>query len=433
MVSYPKPDPYLERLRTIQAETMGIDARLSALELGYTLDVKTVDEYVEAHIAQRPARYEDFLTKAEIKAIAVNYNEVLNKGIECDTLDYALAATCGIVSGLMDALLVSTPGEGVINEASDNLFDGMVKTFARKMDWRPHEGNENNVRSAIGFLERKFKVGYDQAKSTDIDYVVEHITPKNHHAKSPAHYPDLIGLIASIANQFTETSTFFDSNKGIVFVSDTGKGTKLRGDTISAKVFAGFVNWLGHCMSDVAGSSGSQSRGQGLPLPFTEFFQLCNFGKFPNEKGQWQSLAQVMTQVYEQGYDLRHGVATTVPVVVNDLLVRAVYTVKRHFVDGLGWSECLPKGDSPEMQRMITVGIGSMCLVDLGHAAVTSWGNWVKFFSGLNITAWARFGLQGARELQQIAERDTRNLLAINDNISHEWESLLERSRLLLS
>lgn len=81
---------------------------------------------------------------------------------------------------------------------------------------------------------------------------------------------------------------------------------------------------------------------------------------------------------------------------------------------------------------MLTVGIGSMCVVDLGHAAVTSWGNWVKFFDGLNLMAWARFGLQGARELQALAEREMGNLMAVNDSVSQEWDCLLERSRLLL-
>ena len=185
-------------------------------------------------------------------------------------------------------------------------------------------------------------------------------------------------------------------------------------------------------MSDVAGGSGSQGRGAGLPVPFTEFFQLCNFGKFPNEKGQWQSFATVMTKVYEQGYDLRHAVGASFPVIINDLLIRALYTLKRHFHGGVPWKECLPKGDSPEMQRMLTVGIGSMCLVDVGHAALTSWGNWVKFFSELNVVAWARLGLQGAKELQMAAERETRNILTVSEDISAEWDRLLERSRNLL-
>lgn len=436
----PKSDPYLERLRRIQVETAGIDARLSALEFGQVLEAEKIDAIIQKQISERPAKYEDFLTEAEIKDIALKYNEALNKGVDCDTLDYALSAACGLVSGLIDVAFTGAPGEGAIGQSSDNLFDAAVVRFAKSVKdengeqlWKPRFGNENNVSSAIGFLEKQFKVGYDQAKTADTFGVVKNMLPKNHHAKSAAHYPDFIGLIASICNQFTDSSTFFDSSAGqIVIVPGTGNGIELKGKTPAAKVFAGAMNWFGHCMSDVAGSSGAHGRGTGLPLPFWEFFELCNFGKFPNEKGQWQSFATVMTQVYEQGYDLRNGVATTLPVFVNELLIRAVFTIKRHFVQRIPWSKCLPVGDCPELQRMLTVGTGAMCLIDLGHAAITSWGNWVKFFGDLNITAWARFGLQGARELKQVAERDTRNILSVNDDISEEWNHLLERSKALL-
>lgn len=440
MSDYPKGDPYLERLRSVQAETMGIDARLDALESGYVLGAQEVDAVVQAQVTNCPVRYEDFLSEGELGDIAHRYSQALNKGVDCDALDYGLSAACGLLSGIIDIIFVSIPGKGAVDNASDSFFDAAVIRFAKSLKdengeqlWKPRRGNENSVASAIGFLERQFRVGYDQTKSVDVGSAVKNMTPKNHHAKSAAHYPDFIGLIASICNQFTDTSTFFDNKScQIKIVSAAGNGVELRGETAAAKIFAGVMNWFGHCMSDVSGSSGAKGRGMGLPLPFWEFFELCNFGKFPNEKGQWQSFATVMTEVYEQGYDLRHGMATTFPVLINELLVRAVYTLKRHFAEGLSWMKSLPAGDCPELQRMLTVGVGSMCLIDLGHAAITFGCNWVKFFSALNLTAWARFGLQGARELQMISERDTSNLLEINDDISQEWNRLLECSRFLL-
>ena len=437
-------DPYLERLRVIQREAAVVDARIDALESGHALDVESIDSFVRERVTVAPARYEDFLSEAEIREIAKRYSLALNKGVDCDALDYAISAACGVVSGLIDAIFASLPGEGAVDEVSDDLFDRVVVRFANSIKvsegerkgeplWHPRAGNEDNVASAIGFLERRFKAGYDQAKSMDVSGAVEGMTPKNHHAKSAAHYPDVIGLIASICNQFTGTSTFFGGEKGqIVVVAGSDNEVEIKGKTFTAKVYAGVINWFGHCMSDISGSSGSRGRGAGLPLPFWEFFELCNFGRFPNEKGQWQSFATVMTRVYEDGYDLRHGMATTFPVLINELLVRAIYTLRRHFDRGLFWSECLPAGGSPELQRMLTVGIGSMCVVDLGHAAVASWGNWVKFFDGLNLMAWARFGLQGARDLQALAEREMGNLMAVNDSVSQEWDCLLERSRLLL-
>lgn len=434
-------DPYLEKLRAIQARVTAVDVRMSALESGYALDAEQVDAFVKAQIANRPARYDDFLSKEEIRAVAMRHTKALNRGVELDALDYALAAGCGVFSGLLDVLFVRSPATesaaGTAGSVSDKLFDNLVVRIAQNVEapdgktWSP-QGSGNVVASAIGHLE-KYKVGYDQATTKAMGGSVKHIKMKNHHAKSLAHYPDIFGLIASICNQFTDTSSFFDSKRGeIIVVPGTGNGIELRGNSLTAKVFAGTINWLMHCISDVAGSSGSKGRGTGLPIPFTEFFQLCNHGRFPNDKGQWQSFATVMTEVYEQGYDLRHGVAASFPVIINDLLLRAIYSFKQHFVNGAAWKGSLPKKDSPELQRMVTIGVGSMCLVDLGHAAAASWGNWIKFFSELNLIAWARFGLQGVKELDLMANRETRNLLATSEEISDDWNRLLERSQALL-
>ena len=430
-------DPYLDRLRAIQAETIGVDARISALEAGWALDGSEVDRMLASLIPDRPATYADFLTEAEVAEVSLRYARTINKGVDLDALDYALAAACGVLAGLLDALLVSAPGEGAVASAADNAFDAVVMRFAKSQGWNPQEGNESRVDLAIKALEARFKVGYDQAKDSDAGGLVPGMMPKNHHAMSAAHYPDLIGLVASICNQFTDTSTFFSSGgKGIVIVESAGGGVELRGASVPAKVLSGFANWLGHCMSDVAGSGGTRekegARGMGLPLPFFELLELCNFSALPGGDGQWLSVCEVMTEVYEDGYDLRHGAATGLPMEVSDLMVRATYALKRRYAQGLSWKECVPGGDSPELQRMATVGIGSMCLVDLAHAAATSWGNWALFFGKLNVAGWARFGMQGARELELVATRENRNILAAGDEISEEWGRLLERSQALL-
>lgn len=80
MPSGPRRDPYLDRLRAIQAETAGIDACLDALESGYTLDAERVDSIVRSQMLARPVRYEDFLSEGELKEIALEYSQALNKG-----------------------------------------------------------------------------------------------------------------------------------------------------------------------------------------------------------------------------------------------------------------------------------------------------------------------------------------------------------------
>jgi len=430
-----KKDPYLERLSVIQAEVDGIDMRLSALEQGYALDAEEVDKYIKANAADYNVTFEHFLSKQEINEINKRYNKALNQGVDCDTWDYGLAAMCGAFSGILDVLFASDPHNGILSKATDDIFDDAVKKFAKMSGWKPDSDKKNNIASAIGWLEGHYKVGYDQAKSSDVDNVIRHLSPKNHHAKSLAHYPDIIGLIASLCDQFNGTSTFLDSGTGVIkIVPATDNGWELRGDNMVSKLFCGTINWLGHCISDIAGSSGSRGQGDGhigagLPAPFTEFLQLCDFGKLKNDKGQFQTFATVMTEVYEQGYDVRHMTTTAVPVIINELLIRAIYTVRRHFYFGRSWEESKPVGNDPELQRMLTVGIGVLCITDLAHAALTSCHSWVIFFSKLNIVAWARLGLQGTTELKLIANREMNNIQSIQDDISSEWERLLVCSR----
>lgn len=430
-------DEYLEKLKAVQDEIKGIDMRMSALENGYVLDAEFVDQYIEQQRSNAPARYEDFLSKDDLIRIQNDYLTSLNKGADCDALDYGLAAVIGIFCGVIDALFTSNPHEGIVSEKTDDLFDKIIMALARKNGWNPKEEKKNSVASAIGFLESHYGVVYDQAKSKDVLGAVEHMRTRNHHAKSAGHYPDIFGLIASICNQFTGTSTFYDQKKKFVYMVNTEDKHELHGDTFVGKVFCGTANWFWHCISDIAGSSGSRGKGKGhigagLPIPFTELFQLCDFGKFENEKGQWQSFATVMTKVYEEGYDARHAATMSVPVILNELLIRAIYTIKRHFYNGLEWNKILLEKEKYSLKRMLTVSVGTMCLVDAGHATVSSWGNWVKFFSELNLVSWSRFGLLAVGELQMMVDKENRNIVAIQDTISERWDELLEKSRMLL-
>ena len=368
-----------------------------------TLDAESVDDYVAELVSERPAGYADFLSEDELQKITQRYNEAIAKGTELDALDIGLAASCGVISGLIDALFASTPGEGPIDAASDALFEQVVQVFAERTGWNPKPGNEDNVKAAIRFLEKQLGIAHNPAAGQQIAKAVVRFAMKNH-TKSLSRHLGLIGLIASICSQFTGTSTSFGAGQGgLAFVGDAGQ-RMLFGDSFTAKVFAGVVNWLGQSMSDAV-SGGAKGRGSGLPVPLSEFLGRCDFGTVSGEPSQWQAFANVMAQVYEQGYDLRHGASMTVPVVLNDLLIRVVYVLRQHYDKGLDWADCLPKEDCPELDLMLAIGVGTMCLVDLGHAAATSWGDWMAFFTKLNLAAWARFGLCAVSGLEMEADR----------------------------
>ena len=104
----------------------------------------------------------------------------------CDSSDYLIAVACGAVSGLVDIFLVGAPSQSVIGKWTDAQVDEAVKKFAEKSGWSPRPGKEGNVASAIGYLERQYKVNYDQRYSADVGGAFN-MSTKNHHIKSLSH------------------------------------------------------------------------------------------------------------------------------------------------------------------------------------------------------------------------------------------------------
>lgn len=445
-------DPYLDKLLSIKEELDQSNQRLEALENGYVLSCDDVDSYLMER-RNNSATINDFLTEEQIAALNKDFNESLNKGVECDKLDYALAAASGVLCGLIDILFIKSPHEGLIGKGVDSLFENKIIECSNKLKNCEYKAKMQsgvtaefkeitNIKSAIGYLEERFPVPYDQKNTQEIkksligefEETVSHLSPKNHHAKSLSHYPDIFGLISSICNQITNTSTFLDNEHGRILITNRGEnGFELQGSDLKSCIYCGFVNWLFHCISDVAGSSGGKGNGQGLPIPFIEFFQFCNFGKIANEKGQWQTISTVFTKVYENGYDARHHLACSMPVILNDLITYSIFVVKEHFYNKKDWGMILSDEDlKQKANRMVTVSIGTMCVVDLGEAAITSFGDPVTFLSHLNLAAWSKLGLQCVKELQVISHQEMDNINRITKEVEDEWDSLLLRSKELI-
>lgn len=320
----------------------------------------------------------------------------------CDKYDYLVAVACGAVGGLIDIFMVGTPGNSVLGNWTDSQVDHAVMSFARKRGWNPRPGNENNIRSAIGFLENGsassgfhgFKVNYDQAKSPDVNNLFK-IAPKNHHMLSLAHSPDIIGLFFSVLNQFTSTSTFIAGGELITISTDT---YELQGNNFIARLFCGVANWFGHIMSDIAGSSGAIDRGSGIVMPFYELFGFCKFGKFRVGKDK-QDLAVIATRAFQEGYDFRFGMAQAIPVIITDLSIRLIWSLRKHFQYKKPIKECIPSAKHDDLRIMILLGMGTLCVMDGADAAIRSGGNFVAFFTRMNLIAWFRFSILVLKEV----------------------------------
>lgn len=315
---------------------------------------------------------------------------------KCDKYDYLTAVACGAIGGLVDIFLVGAPGDSILGKWTDAQTDKVVVAFAKKMGWTPKVNKDGNVKSAIGFLERKFKVNYDQRKPGDVGDAFN-IAPGTHHMMSLAHSPDIIGLFFSILNQFTSTSSFIADGRIITIKTDT---FELQGGNFLMKIMCGIANWVGHLLSDVAGSSGAHGRGTGIVMPFYELFGLCKFGSFGSEK---KDLAEVAMQAFTDGYDFRFGMAQAIPVAVTELTIRLIWAIRRKFQMKLPLKECIPTTKHSNLRIMLLIGQGTLCAMDIVDAGIRSGGNYLAFFTRLNLVAWYRLVSLVLREvLRQI-------------------------------
>lgn len=336
----------------------------------------------------------------------------------CDKYDYLLAAGCGAIGGLIDIVFVGAPGETGLSDKADKAVDKCVERFAKLNGWKESDG-----KTAVKYLEGKYKVNYDQT-TKDSNSNLKGLTPSNHHLKNLAHSPDLVGLIFSIYNQFTNTSSFIDN--GQLITIDT-ESYELQGHSIVAKLFAGFCNWFGHLASDMGGSSGSLdkgNRGMGVPIPFYSLLQFINVGEFGSGKEK-KSFSEVCIKVFTKGYDFRHGVAMAIPVLLTEVMTLLCWSVKQRFYHEKPWSECIPSGSIPELRRMLLISHGTLVLADAADAGMRSGGTLLGFLLRSNAIAWMRFANVGLKEAIALWYQGSLDIDAANERLDADYERLL--------
>lgn len=372
------------------------------------IEISEREYVVNSHIARAKEAAEQ-----EILSLQETIDSVGDLKPQCDKLDYALAASSGAVCGILDVFLVGAPGESPFGDITDSWFANRTKDFAKMYGWKGPRGDADPTKSAIGFLERHFKVPYDQRGVGDAaSAVLGDITPSNHHFKSLAHNPSLVGLFFSILDQFTGSSHFVDDRGQLIELVDVGGEFELHGNSVPAKFFCAFSNWFGHVMSDISGSSGGAGRGKGFPSPLWTWMNsviaiknslgipVSDFNKAFNE---------LALEIYKQGYDVRFQSAQAIPVLINGMLVRLLYATRRlvkYYKDTPEskrsfhalWQACAPFSN-PTIKRMLTVAHGTFCLVDAGDATARAfvsgagYFNPVEFVLRLNVVGVGRFAI----------------------------------------
>lgn len=364
----------------------------------------------------------DALVQAESELVVLNETVDTIKDLKpnCDKLDYILATSSGALCGIIDIFLVEKPGESPLGDITDKWFADRTMDFAELC--HPDKKNFESFESALRFLEKKFKVPYDQTGLGDAGKTIFDLNAKNHHFKSLAHNPSLLGLFFSILDQFKNTSHFVTDGQ-LVSLQQADEKWKLQGGNIPSKLFCGFVNWFGHLVSDVSGSQSSArtgNRGMGIPSPLWTWTNdiiaiKAKLGLSVTETDK--AMNELALNIFEKGYDTRFQTTQAIPVFLNELLVRLFYSVRRLFryfsetpkvnrSFALMWKRCEPFSNLT-VKRMLTVAHATFCLVDVGDAvgrAFISGGgtfNSIEFVLRLNIVGVGRFAISLYGEIKR--------------------------------
>ena len=436
--------------------------KIDTVEIGddWDLYLSNIDAYAEKHeidFSKNP--FEDLLSADERREILQRIDDdyKLQGKCECDKWDYIFSATSGVIAGLIDSFFVGMPGQSKLGNWTNSQADKLVEKFAKVVyksdrktidkliedgkiskptDFAPNglsvpKKEPNGIASSIGYLEKRFNVPYDARYAQDLKGAKGNVVfnPKDHHLKSLGHCPDLAGLFFSILDQFTGKVSII-SDGHIQRFEPNSTTFRLQGQNFYQKLLFGFINWFGHMISDIAGSSGTRGHegkiGAGIAAPFFEFFQLCDFGKI-NVGEDTKTLAQFTTSMYTNGYDARFAVAQAIPVVLNEILIRLFWSIKRHYYHNLPWKECIPLklSNKPELRRMLLVGHGCLCLVDTADAAIRSGGEAMTCALHINLVAWGKFANLGFQELRALYNKDALNVEEMEKDLKSEWDALV--------
>ncbi len=230
------------------------------------------------------------------------------------------------------------------------------------------------------------------------------ISHDSHHLDDLTHHPSILGLAASIAQQFGAKAIFQNRDGKIIpiaveKVKTVRRGTevieiRLVGEDLKSKLACGIINWVMHLLSDAAGSSSAARKGNpgmGLPGPIVTFLKEVSMIPGLNKTPLPEKLYELFTQEQDflKGYslDLRSELAIgaelgkqAIPVFINTIFVRSFYFF-RHFIQeiknnggfkGLDVKAALRRSmpfKNRTVIRMLSVATGTFMVVDLVDAA----------------------------------------------------------------
>ena len=328
-----------------------------------------------------------------------------------DKYDYLISACCGILSGIFDIVFVGEPGDSKLGSAIETLTGGYIQKainffsekekqlsdLTKQVPEPVQEASQELIRNAL------IRFGLKHIKNSQIDEETLKESSSEDIIKLLMHNQDVIGLVFAIIDQFSSGGA--SSDKKIII--HTGKKDQviayLQGYDYISKLYCGFINWLGIQLTDLKSKRNmiirEDSRVTGVAKVFGNVLQEFDIDisiEIPKSK----EMAGKMVEVFEKGYDIPFAMASSVSVLLTEIMIRAIWVLRQRFFRKCAWEDCMPSGNNKNLSRMLLVGNGAFVLVDGAEAAYhgVKAKDWTVFLSRVNLIGIARFTILVLKE-----------------------------------
>lgn len=344
------------------------------------------DLLAQARRASPPTRHPADLFSPTLQRQALHRHHSLKRDVvlsrTLDIHEVTAAGLAGLISALVSAIWVDVPRH-------PGFLGGKASPGGPLSNWVRSQIDASVPDATRRVWEAAYHVPYDAAHSGGLHNAVAGLSPNSHRFQSLGHDP-LLGLVFGVRDLMRGEFTAIDA-AGRVIVNRTGTGVAF---------WEAFLTFVMHLASDATTT-------RGLPIPGMPLLQLIQKGSFGPQK---YTVAQLATQMYRQNYDLRHGVAMTLPVFLTEILVRTFYLFDQ-LRRGRSLQEALPLWSQPKLNRILLVAHGVATAGNLGKVILT------RNPLAINAPQWAALAAYAVpeiswqlwgkhRELQRLIDED---------------------------
>lgn len=297
--------------------------------------------------------FNSLLTQGEIDAVLQKHASIgseLDWFSTLDRYDLALSVAAGVIAGVVDVLLVGIPAHPA--------FVGIPKSEG---GWLSNLMKEKTGQifpaDKIRELEKAYPVPYDPSTNRNLHENIAGLYPKSHRFHSLGHDP-LLGFIFGVRDILAGEFTAIGGD-GHLIVQQVA-APFMQGEQIFVRILEAMKIQFGHLASDIATPAG-------LPAPLMPLLLFFQFGKIGNKS---HTIAEMARFMYLQGYDFQHFMASSVPVMITEVIIRVGYFI-RSIHDGKTLAEAVPSASSIKLRRQLLIAHSVATLINAGKVYVT--------------------------------------------------------------